>query len=78
MWSFDTGHCVEVLLEHGVRVSYFIGNTDTVCDWHGTERRFGESEWIFRQEFDEAETESPITNLLAGSRPLLSYLSPTY
>ena len=57
MWSFDTGHYVEALLERGVRTLYFNGNQDAVCNWRGTERWLDELEWTGRQEFNEARRE---------------------
>jgi len=82
MWSFDTGHYVEALLERGVRTLYFNGNQDAVCNWRGTERWLDELEWTCRQEFNEARREDwVVDNKPAGwkrrPRSHLSWLSPT-
>ena len=75
MWSFDTGYYVEALLERGVRTSYLAGNQDAAPSGGPVNRSGPAARNPTRR---RGETGLSIINLLARSRPLLSYLLPTY
>ncbi|KAI0756370.1 serine carboxypeptidase [Daedaleopsis nitida] len=67
LWDFRAEHYLAALLEHGVRVLIYVGDTDWICNWVGNQRMTLELEWSSQEAFrNEPLREWSVDGKVAG------------